>query len=155
MSKYKKLHKGERWAADPGNSYRNASVSYDFRLPSCWIPHSGRAIPIPNPLEGAFPSNFLLRFAWVFNKVLYPFLNLKVGNPRTSGSWWGLGQRPKRSLFCAVFRICSLIVFRFIPYSSHQKNGGFLPRYSCIILFGRVTQSRWAVLFPNRVFSVL
>ena len=56
---------GKRWAADPGNSYRNALRFLRFPISvMLYAPHCGRMTTIPNPLGDFIPKPHL-RFAAV------------------------------------------------------------------------------------------
>ena len=60
----------------------------DFRFRHAEIPHSGRVTPIPQT-----PFFASRRFKATPSSIYRKAINV-VGNPRTSGSWRGLGQSP-------------------------------------------------------------
>ena len=51
---------------------------------------------------------------------------MKVGNPRTSGSWWGLGQSPNvpSPLSSLIVQLVALLLLALLDVGHQQRQQG-------------------------------
>ena len=50
---------------------------------------------------------------------------MKVGNPRTSGSWWGLGQSPNvPPLSLLIVQLVALLLLALLDVGHQQRQQG-------------------------------